>query len=123
MLPPALAGDRVCPHTWEASVDQDPGTDTLCYKAWGHILTQELLLAALDLLLNILQQHVNRAADRVPILALKRGVTEDEHSAALKLLEVKFCSCICLKSATLTMAEHILSRHHYYMEAYSLTPH
>ncbi|CAL5226911.1 g9786 [Coccomyxa viridis] len=43
---------------------------------------------ALDMLLGVLQQHMNHRTDIKPILALERGVTEDEHSAALKLLEI-----------------------------------
>ncbi len=64
----------------------------------------KLLLAALDLLLGVLQQHVNHAAGTVPGLALERGVTEDEHSAALKLLEVRLPSCICTRTATIVVS-------------------
>lgn len=62
-------------------------------------VTPEVLLAALDLLLAVLQQHVDHADDRVPFFALERGVTEDEHSAALKLLEVNFLQLVCIKKA------------------------
>lgn len=44
--------------------------------------------AALDLLVSILQQRAKQADTPAPSCALERGVTEDEHSAALKLLEV-----------------------------------
>lgn len=44
--------------------------------------------AALDLLVSVLQQHAKQADTTAPSCALERGVTEDEHSAALKLLEV-----------------------------------
>ena len=57
-----------------------------------------VVLAALEMLVGALQQHVKHAPDRASIPALERGVTDDEHSAALKLLEVGACSCTHLWS-------------------------
>ena len=57
-----------------------------------------VLLAALELLIGALQQHVKHAPNRASIPTLERGVTDDEHSAALKLLEVNACSCIYLRA-------------------------
>lgn len=50
-----------------------------------------MLLAALDLLVGILQQHTKRPDTPEQGSTMERGVTEDEHSAALKLFEVRAC--------------------------------
>ena len=55
-----------------------------------------MVLAALELLISALQQHVKYEPDRASIPTLERGVTDDEHSAALKLLEVSARSCTYL---------------------------
>ena len=54
------------------------------------------LSAALDLLFSILQQPTRRPDGKAPAFALERGVSEDEHSAALKLLEVTVPPRACL---------------------------
>ncbi|CAK0786205.1 hypothetical protein CVIRNUC_009418 [Coccomyxa viridis] len=54
---------------------------------------KRLTTQALDLLFSILQQPTRRPDGKAPAFALERGVSEDEHSAALKLLEI-----LCLVS-------------------------
>ena len=84
------------------------------------MLTMKVLLAALDMLLGVLQQHMNHRTDIKPILALERGVTEDEHSAALKLLEVNLRGCIYIRHAFFIMNERSHTRSPSYIEVHSL---
>ncbi len=66
--------------------------------------------AALDLLLSILQQPTRRADGKSQAFALERGVSEDEHSAALKLLEVAVPPRFCLLYAAAELTQNLMLR-------------
>ena len=66
--------------------------------------------AALDLLLSILQQPTRRADGKSQAFALEQGVSEDEHSAALKLLEVAVPPRFCLLYAAAELTQNLMLR-------------
>ena len=66
--------------------------------------------AALDLLLGILQQPTRQPDGKSQAYALERGVSQDEHSAALKLLEVTVPPRSCLLHAAAELTQNLMLR-------------